>query len=586
MKSFKELALAPQIANALQKLGFETPTEIQAKAIPLLLDAKNIDIHGQAQTGTGKTLAFGIPLIQNIDVNNRTVQGLIVAPTRELVVQICQSLRSVAQEMNIEIAPIYGGVSMEEQIRLLKRGVHIVVGTPGRLNDHLRRKILNLKSLTTLVLDEADIMLDMGFKEEVDEILKCAPANRQIWLFSATVKQGINDIMRAHMKNPVSVRVSQQNVGTSKTQQFYCVVPMRDRIAALSRFIDSVPEFYGFVFCQTKLLTAEVAEHLSRRGYTANALHGDMSQVQRNRVIKMFKQRDFTILVATDVAARGIDVSDLTHVINYSLPDDQESYVHRIGRTGRAGKDGIAITFVSQSETRYVGGLQRKFKVVINPIAVPSSDVIAQVRMQEADEYVKSIIAPSSRQSSYAAGLNQLVSSFSQQDLSQALVTLLDEKFFKHLASDQAIKFAPTTQLNNAADSGEVNSSVKELCLSVGSDDGVTKSDIIDCLKEVASISEQQLEKVKVIKRRTFVVVPQEIAQEIADRLKGSILGGRRIRVDINAYSSGNGGGNNGGDSQDRSSSRKPQRGGSRFGGRGGSRSRSSSYSEYASFGR
>ncbi len=586
MKSFKELALAPAIANALQKLGFETPTEIQAKAIPMLLGAKNIDIHGQAQTGTGKTLAFGIPLIQNLDISNRAVQGLIVAPTRELVVQICQSLRSVAQEMNIEIAPIYGGVSMEEQIRLLKRGVHIVVGTPGRLNDHLRRKILNLKSLTTLVLDEADIMLDMGFKEEVDEILQYAPANRQIWLFSATVKQGISDIMRAHMKDPVSVRVSQQNVGTSKTQQFYCVVPMRDRIAALSRFIDSVPEFYGFVFCQTKLLTAEVAEHLSRRGYASNALHGDMSQVQRNRVIKMFKQRDFTILVATDVAARGIDVSDLTHVINYSLPDDQESYVHRIGRTGRAGKEGIAITFVSQSETRYIGGLQRKFKVVINPIAVPSSDVIAQVRMQEADEYVKSIIAPSSKQSSYAAGLNQLVSTFSQQDLSQALVSLLDEKFFKHLAGDQAIKFAPTTQLNNNADSGEENSSVKELCLSVGSDDGVTKDDIIDCLKEVASINEKQLEKVKVIKRRTFVVVPQEIAQEIADRLKGSVLGGRRIRVDINAYNAGGnaGGGSFNGGNQDRSAGRK-QRGGSRFGGRGG-RSRSSSYSEYASFGR
>lgn len=578
MKSFKELALAPEIANALQKLGFEAPTEIQAKAIPLLLDAKNIDIHGQAQTGTGKTLAFGIPLIQNIDVNNRAVQGLIVAPTRELVVQICQSLRSVAQEMNIEIAPIYGGVSMEEQIRVLKRGVHIVVGTPGRLNDHLRRKILNLKSLTTLVLDEADIMLDMGFKEEVDEILQYAPENRQIWLFSATVKQGISDIMRAHMKDPVSVRVSQQNVGTSKTQQFYCVVPMRDRIAALSRFIDSVPEFYGFIFCQTKLLTAEVAEHLTRRGYAANALHGDMSQVQRNRVIKMFKQREFKILVATDVAARGIDVSDLSHVINYSLPDDQESYVHRVGRTGRAGKEGIAITFVNQSEMRYIGGLQRKFKVVINPIAVPSTDVIASVRMQEADAYVKSIIVPSNKPNAYAAGLKELVNNFAQADILQALVTLLDEKFFKHLASDQAIKFAPTMHLNNAFD-GEENSSVKELCINVGSDDGITKAEIIDCLKEMASINEKQLEKVKVIKRRTFVVVPQEIAHDIAERLKGAVLGGRRVRVDVNAYSSSD-------NRQDRSSSGRnnKQRGGSRFG-RGG-RSRSSSYAEYASFNR
>ncbi len=577
MKSFKELALAPEIAKALQNLGFETPTEIQAKAIPLLLDSKNIDIHGQAQTGTGKTLAFGIPLIQNIDATRREVQGLIVAPTRELVVQICQSLRSVAQETGIEIAPIYGGVSMEEQIRQLRKGVHIVVGTPGRLNDHLRRKTLTLGSLSTLVLDEADIMLDMGFKEEVDEILNYAPRNRQIWLFSATVKQGISDIMRVHMKDPVSVRVSQQNVGTTKTEQFYCVVPMRDRIAALSRFIDSVPEFYGFIFCQTKILTAEVAEHLNRRGYAANALHGDMSQVQRNRVIKMFKQREFTILVATDVAARGIDVSDLTHVINYSLPDDQESYVHRIGRTGRAGKEGTAITFVSQSETRYIGGLQRKFKVTIQPIVVPSSDAIAQVRMKQAGEYLKESIAQSTN-STYSAQLQSLIDTFPTADLSRALVSLLDEKFFKHVASDQNIKFAPTVHLNADRDDGMP--AMKELCLNVGSDDGITKSDVLDWLADVAKLDVKNIERIKVIKRRTFIVVKPEHAHDIVERLKGETLGGRRVRVDINQYSSS-------GASSDRFAARKQRGGGNgnnRFG-RSGGRNRSNNYTDYA-FGR
>lgn len=529
--TFKNLALAPNIAKALETLGFEKPTEIQSKAIPMLLTTKKVDFHGQAQTGTGKTLAFGIPLIQTIDESNKNVQALIVAPTRELVVQICQSLRSVAQFMNISIEPIYGGVSMEEQMRALKKGVHIVVGTPGRLNDHLRRKTLSLQGLKTLVLDEADIMLDMGFKEEVDEILKYASNDRQIWLFSATVKPGIHDIMQQHMKNPVSVRVSQQNVGTNGTAQFFSVVPMRDRVAALSRFIDSVPEFYGFIFCQTKILTAEVAEHLMRRGYKANALHGDMSQVQRNRVIKRFKQKEFTILVATDVAARGIDVSDLTHVINYSLPDDQESYIHRIGRTGRAGKEGTAITFVSQSEVRHVSSLQRKFKVTINPLDVPTIDSIAKVRIDQAADYLETAV-DTSPATPYRAQLLDLVHKHSHEKLAHALVTFLDEKFLKYVNNDQEIKFSPASQAlhtyNNNEDSG-----LQEIYLNVGSDDGITKQDVIDFLKKKSDLHENQLEKIKVIKRRTFMVIPTPLIFPLKSALNGQTFGGRKVRIDI-----------------------------------------------------
>ncbi len=578
-RTFKNLSLSPNIAKALDTLGFLKPTEIQSKAIPMLLTSKKVDFHGQAQTGTGKTLAFGIPLIQTIDESNNTTQALIVAPTRELVVQICQSLKSVAQYMNISIEAIYGGVSMEDQIRALRKGAHIVVGTPGRLNDHLRRKTLNLQTLKTLVLDEADIMLDMGFKEEVDEILKYASNDRQIWLFSATVKQGIHDIMQRHMKNPVSVRVSQQNVGTSNTAQFFSIVPMRDRIAALSRFIDSVPEFYGFIFCQTKILTAEVAEHLMRRGYKANALHGDMSQVQRNRVIKRFKQREFTILVATDVAARGIDVSDTTHVINYSLPDDQESYIHRVGRTGRAGKEGVAITFVSHSDVRRIGSLQRMFKLTINPLDVPTADTIAQVRINQATEYLASTIAHQEKTTPYHSQLQALVANYSQTELAHAVASFLDEKFLGYINSDQEIKFTSSSQPshNYSSDSNE-NSGLQEIYLNVGSDDGLTKQDIIDFLKKNSSIQENQCEKIKVIKRRTFIVVPIDLVTSIKSTLQGQTLGGRKVRVDLTQDDSGS---FRGGDTRKRSDSFGGNRRDKRQGGGNGKR-RSNSKREYS----
>lgn len=579
-RTFKNLDLAPNIAKALDTLGFLKPTEIQSKAIPMLLTSEKVDFHGQAQTGTGKTLAFGIPLIQTINESNSTTQALIVAPTRELVVQICQSLKSVAQYMNISIESVYGGVSMEDQIRALRKGAHIIVGTPGRLNDHLRRKTLNLQTLKTLVLDEADIMLDMGFKEEVDEILKYASNDRQIWLFSATVKQGIHDIMKKHMKNPVSVRVSQQNVGTSNTSQFFSIVPMRDRIAALSRFIDSVPEFYGFIFCQTKILTAEVAEHLMRRGYKANALHGDMSQVQRNRVIKRFKQREFTILVATDVAARGIDVSDTTHVINYSLPDDQESYIHRVGRTGRAGKEGVAITFVSHSDVRRIASLQRMFKLTINPLDVPTADTIAQVRIAQATEYLAATVAQQEKSTAYHAQLKTLASNYSQSELAHVIASFLDEKFLGYINSDQEIKFASAHQpaQNYNSDSHE-NSGLQEIYLNVGSDDGLTKQDIIDFLKKNSSIQESQCEKIKVIKRRTFIVVPIDLVSSIKSALQGQNLGGRKVRVDLTQDDSGS---FRGGDNRKRSDSFGGNRRDKRQGGSNGGKRRSNAKREYS----
>lgn len=519
MITFKDLPLVPEVQAALDTLGFTEPTDIQRQAIPLLLGSSKIDFHGQAQTGTGKTLAFGLPLLHRIDRAHRTTQALVVAPTRELALQIYESMLPFAKSLGISIEPVYGGMSMEEQMRALRRGVHIVVGTPGRLNDHLRRGTLSLSAIKTVVLDEADIMLDMGFKEEVEEILTFAPQSREIWLFSATVKDGIASLMAEYMEDTQSVRVSKKTIGTAQVKQYYCVVPMRSRLNALCRFIEAAPEFYGFVFCQTKMLTAEIAEELTKRGYSVGGLHGDMSQAQRNAVIKKFKSKDISIVVATDVAARGIDVANLTHVVNYSLPEDHESYVHRVGRTGRAGKEGTAITFINRSEVRLIEMVKRKFSVVINPIEVPSREDIIKGRLAQAAHYVAQLFE---KTSSVHERVSELVSTFAPDEVRLLCARVLEDKFLTSILSEEEIAFAPAVV--DAAQN-------QELVLAVGSDDGVDREQIIQLLVKTGGISEDHIKKIRVIKRRSFVEVPPQVVSGLMGALKTSMLAGRRVHL-------------------------------------------------------
>lgn len=567
MITFKELELAPKVLQALESMGFENPTDIQAKAIPVLGKENGVDFHGQAQTGTGKTLAFGIPLLQKIDTTKNSTQALVVAPTRELAVQIRDSINQIAKFMGISIEAIYGGVSMDEQNSKLRRGVHIVVGTPGRLNDHLRRKSLNLSDIKTVVLDEADIMLDMGFKEEVDEILRYTGKEKNIWLFSATVKDGISQLMKTHMKDTVSVRVSPKQVGTSNTKQYYCVAAHRTRLQALCRFMEQATDFYGFIFCQTKMLTSEVAEALIKKGYNVGALHGDMSQAQRNVVIKRFKQRDLTVVVATDVAARGIDVPDLTHVINFSIPEDHESYVHRVGRTGRAGKEGIAITFINKGETRILQFLQRKFSIVIDQIEVPSYSVLVQSRIAQAGEFVKNLA--STVANAHDAALAQLIEGFEASELKKALMHLMHDKFLGSLDKDD-VSFTP------AQKSVETTPGMQEISLSVGLDDGLQRDDIVACLTKTGLVTEDQIVKIRVIKRKTFIELPEALVPQVMEELRNASLSGRKVRPTLV-------------DAEEQGQRRSSRGGfGDRFGGRsrfGGERSDRSSYRSDRSFG-
>jgi len=527
MSQFKDYTLRPELHKALEKLGITTPTPIQEKTLTHLLSPDHVDFHGQAQTGTGKTLAFGLPLLHKLDTELAQTQALIVAPTRELVVQITEALSAAGSFLPFSIVPIYGGMSLPNQMKALKRGAHIVIGTPGRLNDHLRRKTLSLKNVHTIVLDEADIMLDMGFKEEVDEILSFAPAERRIWLFSATVKDGIEQIKKNHMKDVIIARVASKMVTVDGTKQFYCAVPRKNRVVAIARFIDQAPDFYGFIFCPTKLLASEVSDALSGLGYPASALHGDMNQTLRNAVIKKFKQRSFSILVATDVAARGIDVSGLSHVINYSLPEDHENYVHRIGRTGRAGLDGIAITLVNRNEVGHLARLAKKLNATITPLNVPRSEDIAVQRMVQALAYFNEKSVKTSGASLHVEALRKQLAESSAEALLSGVAHLLNDKFFTGLdkADDCIDHETPSFDASSRENDG-----LQEVMLNVGTDDGVSADDIKAAVLACKGIEEDHIMKMRVIKRRSFFTFADEHAAIVIRDLRGVKLGGMVLR--------------------------------------------------------
>ena len=383
---FSALGLSEQMLTAVRAKGFETPTAIQKLTIPHLLTKTN-DIIAQSQTGTGKTAAYGLPILQSLEPARGPVQAIILVPTRELALQAAEELLSYNREKRLSITAIYGGAAMSEQLRRLAKGVDIVVGTPGRVLDHIRRGTLKLENVRYLVLDEADEMLNMGFVEDVEEIMSHTSEERRVLLFSATMPERIIRLSKTYMRDTEIVRVENKQLTTDLTEQIYFEVREADKFDALTRIIDVEPEFYGIIFARTKIGADETASRLAARGYAAEVLHGDVSQAQREKILRKFRDRSVNILVATDVAARGIDVGNLTHVINYSLPQDSESYVHRIGRTGRAGKQGTAITFVSPSEFRGLNNLMRDIKVEIKRETLPSpQDIVEMKRLKIKDE--------------------------------------------------------------------------------------------------------------------------------------------------------------------------------------------------------
>ena len=391
MSDFAATGLNDELVKAVTELGFESPTPIQSKAIPILLSSDR-DLVALAQTGTGKTAAFGLPALHKVDTNSKDTQVIILCPTRELAIQITKDLESYAKySRKIKIMAAYGGTSIEPQLRALRNGVHILVGTPGRTRDLLRRKKLRLDSINQVILDEADEMLTMGFKEELDAILSETPDEKQTLLFSATISKEVSRIAKQYMDDAEEISVARVNAGASTVEHWYYYVMARDKYETLKRIADINPDIYGIVFCRTRRETQDIAARLMSDGYNADVLNGDLSQAQRDEVMNRFRTRHLQILVATDVAARGLDVTDLTHVINYNLPDDPEVYVHRSGRTGRAGKSGISIAIIHSREKRKMRDAERKAGIKFQRQSVPTGREICQVQLMKVIDKIQEV---------------------------------------------------------------------------------------------------------------------------------------------------------------------------------------------------
>ena len=383
LDSFDTLGLSAPILKAIGQLGYDTPTEIQSQAIPHLLQGDQ-DFIGLAQTGTGKTAAFGLPLLDHLDASDDSVQALILAPTRELGQQIAEQIELFAKNLKgIRSIAVYGGANISTQITQLKRPRHVVIATPGRLIDLVKRKALKLDQIKYLVLDEADEMLNMGFKDELDTILEFTPDSKKTWLFSATMPREIRRLVKQYMDSPFEVSVDPKTTVNANIEHKYVIVKQSDKTEAMARFLELEPELYGVVFCRTRRETQALAEDLLKMGFRADALHGEMTQQQRDRVMKRFKDRNLQVLVATDVAARGIDVNDLTHVFHHSLPTEKAYYTHRSGRTARAGKKGISLAFISNREKGYISRMSREMDISFEPVEVPGSEEIVQARLMK-----------------------------------------------------------------------------------------------------------------------------------------------------------------------------------------------------------
>lgn len=505
LDEFAELGLSDLTLKALKAKGFETPSPIQRLTIPVLLQ-NDRDIIGQAQTGTGKTAAFGLPIIEQLVPIKKTVQALILVPTRELAIQVTDEIQSFRKD-KLKVSPIYGGAAMSEQLRRLSVGIDIVVGTPGRILDHLRRGTLDLSQIKWLVLDEADEMLNMGFIDDVDEILSYTNTERRILLFSATMPDRITSLSKKYMQNVEVIKVENKQLANDLTDQIYFEVRESDKFDALTRIMDVEADFYGIVFCRTKVAVDQLVNNLLERGYSAEGLHGDVSQVQREKILRKFKRRQATILVATDVAARGIDVSNLSHVINYSLPQDPESYVHRIGRTGRAGNEGTAITFISSSEYRQFVAMQKQVKTTIRKEVLPTAHDVIEMKKNKIKEDLTEIIADENYLD-YMEMAKEMLTEASSAEI--AVASILRMAFKKQLEESNY----PEIRRIDVDRRGTAR-----LFIGLGKADGYRPKMIVELLKTECGIPDQKIDDVRCMDDFSFATVPFQDAENAMKRL-------------------------------------------------------------------
>ncbi len=503
---FQTLGLSDNTITALINKGFEEPTPIQEKTIPLLL-AGNRDLIGQAQTGTGKTAAFGLPIIEKTVENLGVVQAIVLTPTRELAIQVAEEINSLKGRKKIRVMPVYGGQAITHQLRGLRQGVDIVVGTPGRILDHIKRKTLRLDAISHFVLDEADEMLNMGFIDDIEIILKATNTDKTTLLFSATMPREILNIARKYMREYDVVSVRKQEMTTELTDQIYFEVNESDKFEALCRIIDMAEEFYGIVFCRTKNDVDQTAGRLMDRGYDAEGLHGDISQVQREKILNKFKKHHINILVATDVAARGIDINDLTHVINFALPQDPESYVHRIGRTGRAGKEGTAITFITPAQSRRLLLIQRVTKSTIRKERLPKVEDIIKNKKNRIVSLLKEGIE-SGIKDHFREMAAELIEDTPEEDvlaavLQHAFKDELDESSYHEIRDVLVDKKGKT-----------------RLFVAQGRANGMTPQKMVNMIHQATGVWKNAIQEVQILDTFSFITVPFREAGVILDVFK------------------------------------------------------------------
>lgn len=539
---FNELGLSEPILQAIQELGYEEPTPIQARTIQHMLAAT--DVIAQAQTGTGKTAAFALPIIENIDLTVRTPQALVLTPTRELAMQVAEAFHSYSKHKRVSVLPVYGGQPIDRQLRALERGVHVVVGTPGRLLDHINRGTLKLENVRVVVLDEADEMLDMGFIEDIETILSTTPADRQTALFSATMPAPIASLASRYMREPERITVKAEQMTVPQIRQIYYEVGGRDKFEVLTRVLDYERPASAIIFCRTKSEVDSLGERLIARAFPAETLHGDLSQIQRDRVMGRFRTNQVEILVATDVAARGLDIEHVSHVINYDIPLDPEIYVHRIGRTGRAGRTGSAVTLVTPRERRLLRTIERATGATIQRLRLPSiSDVVAR-RRESFKETLRETIAQGGLET-FTIMAEELGEEYSPTDLAAAAFKLLlgeppatTEDRLVQQEPDFDDDRGPRGPRRPSAGSNQRRGfgperGMTRLFIDIGRDDGVRPQDIVGAIANEAGIPGRAIGAIELYERFAFVEVPSNHSDKVMQALRQTTVRGRKVTPSI-----------------------------------------------------
>ena len=553
MKTFEELGVSPEIRKAIEEMGYENPMPVQEEVIPYLLGEGN-DVVALAQTGTGKTAAFGLPLIQKINVKNRVPQALILCPTRELCLQIAGDLNDYSKYIDgLKVLPVYGGSSIESQIRMLKSGVHIIVATPGRLIDLMERKVAKLDTIGNVVMDEADEMLNMGFTDSINSILEKVPEDRNTLMFSATMSPEISRISKQYLRNAKEITIGTKNEGSKNVNHIAYVVHAKDKYAALKRIADYYPQIYGIIFCRTRKETQEIADKLIQDGYNADSLHGELSQAQRDLVMQKFRQRHLQLLVATDVAARGLDVNDLTHVINYGLPDDTESYTHRSGRTGRAGKTGISIAIINLRER----GKMREIERIINKKFIvgemPTGKQICEQQLIKLIDDIEKVKVNEEEIESFLPGIYRKLEWLSKEDLIKRVVSMEFNRFLEYYSNAPEIETPTVTDRRGEREPRErkdhgssrekterkAEKRYTRLFLNLGKTDGFYANQIIELINRNMKKQRTTIGRIDLMQNFSFFEVAEKQANDVISALNKVNLNGRRVVVEVAGENSG-----------------------------------------------